>query len=150
MQAAAIWFQMSATPLTLLQVNEYLQEMGAEVKETEWRLGDVVVPQLQVTSPVMFLVQLEDEEWVIEEAEELSHLAPLEVRAKLSICDARLAFGDADDESATTTDQGIFVLAGWTGFDPANPQVRILLEGLARIVDGIVNDKTSGTYWVPS
>lgn len=47
MQAAAIWFQMSATPLTLLQVNEYLQEMGAEVKETEWRLGDVVVPQLQ-------------------------------------------------------------------------------------------------------
>ncbi|RVN53603.1 hypothetical protein CN104_32320, partial [Sinorhizobium meliloti] len=78
MQAAAIWFQMSATPLTLLQVNEYLQEMGAEVKETEWRLGDVVVPQLQVTSPVMFLVQLEDEEWVIEEAEEFSHLAPLE------------------------------------------------------------------------
>ncbi|WP_234843255.1 hypothetical protein [Sinorhizobium meliloti] len=74
-------------------MNEYLQEMGAEVKETEWRLGDVVVPQLQVTSPVMFLVQLEDEEWVIEEAEEFSHLAPLEVRAKLSICDARLAFG---------------------------------------------------------
>ena len=149
MQAARIWFKQPFPPLTLFQVKEYLQAMGAEVNETEWRLGGYVVPQLLIVSPIVFLAQLEDEEWVVEEAEDFSQHAPSAMRAKLSNCDARLSFGGTDDEKVTTTDQGTFVVAGWTEFDPANPQARKVLEELARRVDGLFEDNTSGTWWAP-
>lgn len=149
MQAARIWFRQSVPPLTLSQVKEYLQAMGAEVNETEWRLGDYVIPQLLIVSPIVFLAQLEAEEWVVEEAEDFAQSSPSAMRAKLSNCDARLSFGGTKDEKVTTTDQSTFVVAGWTEFDPANPQARILLEGLARRVDGLFEDNTSGLWWAP-
>ncbi|WP_218967602.1 hypothetical protein [Puniceibacterium antarcticum] len=119
------------------------------MNETEWRLGGYVVPQLLIVSPIVFLAQLEDEEWVIEKAEDFSQRAPSAMRTKLSICDARLSFGGTEDEKVTKTDQGTFVVAGWTEFDPAHPQARILFEGLARRVDGIFEDNTSGIWWAP-
>jgi hypothetical protein len=149
MQAARIWFKQPIPSLTLSQVKEYLQAMGAEVNETEWRLGGYVVLQLLIVSPIVFLAQIEDEEWVVEEAEDFSQRAPLAMRTKLSNCDVRLSFGGTDDEKVTTTDQGTFVVAGWTEFDPANPQARILLEGLARRLDGLFEDNTSGIWWAP-
>lgn len=150
MQSARIWFRQPVPPLTLSQVKEYLQEMGAEAHDTEWRLDGFVVPQLLIVSPIVFLAQLEDEEWVIEEAEDFSQRAPSTMRTKLSICDARLSFGGTEDEKVITGNQGTFVVAGWTEFDPANPQARILLEGLAHRVGGLFEDNTSGTWWEPT
>ncbi|RWR25512.1 hypothetical protein D2T29_21910 [Sinirhodobacter populi] len=150
MQSARIWFQKPATAITLTQCKEYLQGMGVEVIDTEWRLEGYVVPQLHVTNPSNFLMQLEDDSWVVEEAEEISRSAPEALRGRLSNCEARLSFGDASDESVTTTDRGIFVMAGWTSFDPEEPQARELLEALTRMVDGIFEDNTTGTWWVPT
>ncbi|WBU62677.1 hypothetical protein PAE61_09830 [Paracoccus aerodenitrificans] len=131
-------------------MKKYLQETGAEVKGTEWRLGNYVVPQLHVTSPADFVMQLEDEVWIIEEAEEFSQRAPAPISERLSICDARLSFGEANDENAITTDQGIVVATDWSTFDPEEPQARILLEALARMVDGLLEDNVSGTWWAPT
>lgn len=132
-------------PLTLSQVKERLQAMGAEVKETEWRLEHCIIPQLQIVAPVVFLATLDNNEWVVEEAEESSLHAPATVRSRLSRCNARLEFGGANND-AVMTDQGMFV-AAWTGLDPAEPHVRILLEGLARGVDGLFEDNVNGTWW---
>lgn len=150
MQTARIWFRQPAPPLTLSHVKEWLRAMGAVVHDTEWRLGDYVAPQLLIVSPIVFLAQLEDEEWVIEEAEDFSERAPAAIRTKLSDCDARLSFGGTDDEKVISTDQGAFAVVGWTAFDPENQQARKLLEGLARRVDGLFEDNTSGTWWAPT
>lgn len=147
MQAARIWFRQPNPPLTLSQVKGSLKAMGAVVHDTEWRLSGYVVPQLLIVSPIVFLAQLEDEEWVIEEAEDFSESAPAAIRTKLSVCNARLSFGRTDDEKIIPTDQGTFTVAGWTAFDPENPQARLLLEGLARRVDGLFENNTSGTWW---
>lgn len=150
MQAARIWFQKPVPPLTLSQVKEHLQGMGIEANDTEWRSGGYLVPQLHVTSPANFITQLEDEAWIIDEAEEIAQLAPALIRDRLSVCDARLSFGGAHDENSITTDQGAFAIAGWTNFDPGEPKVKILLEALARMVDGVFEDNTTGTWWVPT
>jgi len=126
-----------------------MQGMGIEVSDEEWRLGDYVVPQLHITNPADFLIQMEDQAWIIEEAEEISQIAPASIRDRLSICNARLSFGDAHDNN-TTTEHATFVIAGWTRFDPGEPQAKILLESLARMVNGVFEDNTTGDWWVPT
>lgn len=148
MQAARIWFQNTVPPITLSQIKEYLQGMGIKVRDVERRLGDYVVPQLYITNPADLLMQIEDEDWVIEEAEQFSQFAPASIRDRLSICNARLCFGDARDDSINT-DHGTFVLAGWTSFDPGKPQAKKLLESLARLVNGLFEDNTTGDWWAP-
>jgi hypothetical protein len=62
MQAARIWFQNPVPPITLSQIKEYLQGMSIDVSDVEWRLCDYVVPQLHITNPADFLMQIEDED----------------------------------------------------------------------------------------
>ena len=150
MQAARIWFRQSNPRVTLSRVRDDLHALGAEVEETEWRLGAYVVPQLLIVSPIACLAQLEDDDWVIEEVEDFASRAPAEMCSRLSQCDARLSFGGADDERAVTTDRGTFVQSGWTDFDPSEPTARALLQALARRIDGLLEDNTLGTWWTAS
>ncbi|WP_421709713.1 hypothetical protein [Algihabitans sp.] len=148
MQSARIWFRQSCPPITLATVETFLEELGAKVAKTEWTLGTFVIPQLHVMQPVPFLIQLNDDEYVVEEAEEFVELAglPSEIRTKLSTLDARLEVGDVS-ENAFVLGEAINVFEGWTNFDPSHPKVLELLRKLAIEFDGIFEDNVNGIWW---
>jgi hypothetical protein len=60
-----------------------------------------------------------------------------------------LSFGDARDDDITT-DHSTFVFAGWTSFDPREPKAKMLLETLARLVNGIFENNMTGDWWAPT
>ena len=150
MQSARIWFRQPDPGVTLGSVKKQLEAKGAQVEETEWSLGSFSVPQLHVLQPIPFLIQLNDDEYVVEEADEFSKFesVPVEIRPKLAACDARLEIGDIS-ENAAITDQEIFVIAGWTNFDPSHPTARDFLIGLATSLDGVFEDNVNGFWWTP-
>ena len=61
MQSATIWFNKGLNPLSLTSLKVILwDDLCCTVEDTEWRLDSFVVPQLKVTAPAQFLLQIED------------------------------------------------------------------------------------------
>ena len=148
MQSARIWFQQTDPPITLASVSEYLIALGTQIEETSWSLGAFVVPQIYILEPVPFLLQINNDDYVYEEAKEFSkHEIMLDrFSIKLASCDARLEIGDVSENSAII-DQETFVFESWTGFDPELPQAGKLLKLLARRFHGVLEDNVNGTWW---
>ena len=149
MQAARIWFRNTTPPVTLADIEAMLTAMGAVVTPAQWQMGDIIVPQLQVSHPAHFLTQIETADYVPVEAQECADDASPDIAEHLRACDARLVFGDSADDTLVASDQGLVAFTGWTTFDPANPAARALLEGLTRRLNGVFNDNVNGGYWKP-
>lgn len=150
MQSARIWFRQTHPPITLAVVEAFLIQLGAKFEKAEWTLGEFVVPQLHVLQPVSFLIQINDDEYVVEEAEEFAMLegVPNNIKERLSALDCRLEVGSVEDYSVVQ-DEETTVFAGWTDFDPSHPKALELLRRLATKLDGIVEDNVNGTWWSP-
>ena len=148
MQSARIWFRQPHPSIALTNVDTFLNELGATTEETEWSLGTFVVPQIYVIQPVPFLIQLNTDDYVVEEAKEFSELGsvPDNLSEKLSSCDARLEIGDVS-ENSVIYGREITAFAGWTGIDPGHPELQKLLRALASKLDGIFEDNVNGTFW---
>ena len=100
MQSATIWFNKGLNPLSLTSLKVILwDDLCCTVEDTEWRLDSFVVPQLKVTAPAQFLLQIEDNPLYVpaearETAEEFGRGLPPIKRAALATCDARVTFGE--------------------------------------------------------
>lgn len=147
MQSARIWFQQTSQPVTLAFVKKFFEKLGVQFEEVEWTLGTFTVPQLYVTQPVPFLIQLNDDEYVLEEAAEFaaSEDLPHNIRTKLPASNARFEIGDTS-ENTNLSDKGITVFAGWTSFDPSHPKALALLQRLAAEVNGVFEDNVHGMW----
>ena len=148
MQSARIWFRQTRSPVTLSAVEALLASLGATVEKTEWKLGTFVVPQLRVIQPAPFLIQLNDGEYVVEEAEEFAEFdnVPREIKAKLLASDTRLEVGDVS-ENSVISETGVTVFEGWTSFDPSQPKTLHLLRQLTAEFRGILEDNVNGSWW---
>lgn len=133
MQSARIWYDADRYPVTLAGLSETLtKDLGYSVQDWAWTLGSTVIPQLRVTGPVRLLMQIEDDPWVEEEAEEfatlLSALLTPEGMGMMLAANARIAVGDAPDGPV----------------DPAEPATHALLLALARHLAGVFEDNVNG------
>ena len=150
MQSARIWFKQSEQPFDLLSLKEFLEASGLTVRNTEWRLQSYVVPQLHIATDQPFLVQLNDDEYIVEEAEESSEWHKNDMRPetllKLSNCDARFEIGDGNEAVVTTT-EGVFSFVGWTSLDPSLPEMRRIFISMTEAVDGVFEDNVNGFWW---
>lgn len=141
MQTARIWFARDGADMSLPRAKSLLEAAGARVEETAWRLEGLVVPQLHVLTPVPLLLQLNEDDDVIEEAEEFAALpeVPEALRPALARCDARLEIGgeaENPDVAATGPD-----------FDPGAPAARRLLAPLVAALGGVFEDNVSGGFF---
>jgi hypothetical protein len=104
-----------------------------------------------MTAPAHFLLQIEDEPHVVEEAEELGGALPPYARTAGASCDARVAISVERDIPVTVqTDGGIFAFVGPPAFDPGDPVVSPLLKSIARRLDGFFCDNaTEPSPWEP-
>ncbi len=117
------------------------------VRHTEWRLQDFVVPQLHVASNQPFLVQLNDDEYVTEDAAEMHQGdLPPKTLSKLGKCDVRFEIGDGNEAVVTTTED-VFSFEGWTSLDPGLPEIRSIFISIAQALDGIFQDNVNGFWW---
>lgn len=148
MQAAMIWFKKTSPEITLETIKNILeQDCNAKVEYTSWQLESFVVPQLKVTHPLEFLIQLNTQD-VNEEAKECSDdlkLSPM-LREKLASCDVRLECGD-DCDTIIHTENSILHFVGETEFDPAQPEAFKILSYLAQSLGGIFDDNVNGRYY---
>lgn len=150
MQSARIWFQQGRPPFDLVRLKENLEALGLTVRRTEWRFQHIAIPQLHVATDPPFLVQMNDDEYIIEEAEEFAELHKValtpDAYAKLRTCDARFEIGDGNEAAVTTAD-GVFSFAGWTSLDPGLPEVRRIFISITTAVDGVFEDNVNGLWW---
>ena len=95
-------------------------KLQCAVEYAEWRLGEFVVPQLRVTSPACFLLQINDDASVCVEMSELTALDEHPVtptqRAELLSSTALIEIGEP--EPVERSELGVLVYAGFTHFDP--------------------------------
>jgi hypothetical protein len=153
MQSALIWFNKGLNPLSLASLKVILSDnLCCTVEDTEWRLDSFVVPQLKVTAPAQFLLQIEDNPRYVpaeakETAEEFGRALPPIKRAALASCDARVRFGENEPPAATGSDGSVNVFAGWTTLDPSEPVFRSILRAITAQVDGFLWDNVHGTFW---
>lgn len=150
MQTARIWFKRGQQPFDLSRLKDFLEASGLTVRHTEWRLQSYVVPQLHVATEQPFLVQMNDDEYVDEEAEEFSELhkhdmAP-KIFSKLNDCNIRFEIGDGND-TVITTNEGVFSFVGWTSLDPSQPEMRRIFLSITEAVDGVFEDNVNGFWW---
>ncbi|WP_295531498.1 hypothetical protein [uncultured Thioclava sp.] len=150
MQSARIWFKRGQQPFDLLRLKEFLEASGLTVRNTEWQLQSYIVPQLHIATEQPFLIQLNDDEYVDEEAEEFSEwhkndLAP-ETFLKLNECNVRFEIGDGND-TVLTTSEGIFSFVGQTSLDPSLPEMRRIFISITEAVDGVFEDNVNGFWW---
>ena len=153
MLSAQIWFNQRLHPLSLSRLKALLaDELGCTVEDAEWRLNEFVVPQLRITAPARFLLQIEDDPHVAEGAKELSEefggTLPPGARTAWAECDARVAIGVESEIPVTVhTDSGVFGVVGPPTFDPGDPVVNPLLKSIASRLDGFLWDNVNGTVW---
>jgi hypothetical protein len=151
MQSARIWFDAEAYPLDLNGLRDLLVSLGCVVQETEWRLGDEVVPQLAVKSPTPFLIQIDGNDWVQEEAEELAEAYADQMTGEqasfMRSCRVRLEVGD--NEEVDVTGKGVTSWAGFTQFDPGSGKARKVLRALTVALGGVFEDNVNGVVWCP-
>ena len=153
MQDARIWFRQDEGPLSLSVLKSVLEsKIGCQVEDAEWRLGDYVVPQLRITSPLTVLLQIEaDPDYVPEEAVEFSNIFADQLsrddQARLALCNARIAIGDSPPAVSLGEDGSINAWVGWTSFDPGEEVTNAVLRQLAIHLDGFLHDNVNGTIW---
>ena len=151
MQSVRIWFSSDQGDVSIETLKSFLaSQFGCAVVETEWRAGEYVVPQLSITSPVQFLLQIENEEWVKEEAEEFAEMYQDSVAAsklsELRNADARIAIGNNDPPAEAVGDQ-LVAFAGWTHVDPSDARTATILQAVALHVNGVLEDNVNGRIW---
>lgn len=150
MQSAMIFYKQRTPPVGLWHAREVFERLGANVEDTEWRLGSFVVPQLSVTGKANFLIQNSDHESVIEESEWFADIAgdklTAPLLAKLKESDARFETGD-NPVAVISENVGIVSLAGQTSFDPCKLDARAMLQALAREVGGVFYDNVNEAWW---
>jgi len=142
-----IWFKQTSPEVTLETIKNILeQEYGAKVEYTQWKLKTFVVPQLKVTCPVEFLIQLNNTD-VNEEAQEFAQSDNIStaLREKLITCDARLECGD-DCYRTVISENSVTGIIEPTEFDPNQPEAHRILSQLSRTLEGIFDDNVNGLY----
>ncbi len=151
MQAVRIWYHARRSSVSLEALKAYLEMMGCVVEDHMWQLGDTRIPQLKITSPAEFHLQIDAEEWVAEEAREFAEIYQgMLSRAEacyLSAAIARLEIDTAADP-VVVTDDAVSVFAGATTFDPTEPEVAKILKLLGSYLSGVVEDNVNGQIQV--
>jgi hypothetical protein len=153
MQSARIWFQKRIHAETLTSLKAFLEgELKCTVVFAEWRLGSFVVPQLDVSAPRKFLLQIDDHPDIVPaEAREFSDRrsdALSSDQAKyLAASDARIDIG-LNDPPPIVSDRGLTAFAGFSSIDPAEPQLQELLRAITRRVQGVLEDNVNGHIWL--
>jgi hypothetical protein len=149
MQTARIWYSPGSRTVSLdLLAKRLSGPLNCTVERAEWQMDDTIVPQLRITSPATFLIQLNNDDYVAEEAiEQAAYLRdqgfPPQITDKLRNCTRRLEIGEGDVISSTDP---ATVFAGWTPLDPAEPALNRILTGLTSGLDGVFEDNVNGKY----
>lgn len=151
MDSAHIWFRQQRPVITLAHAGDLFREAGLTVERAEWRLYDDVIPQLLVKTHIPFLIQIDDDAIVAEEAVEVSEWHegefPDAMLSKLKRSNTRFDVG-APEERVQIVDGPLVFLDAYE-INPSKPEIWSLLQLLARAVDGVLYDNVNGNYWAP-
>ena len=149
MQSARIWYNAAQHTITLGELKALLiQDLDCQVMDWEWRFEAVTVPQLRVTWPVRFLLQINTHPDVEIEADEfvgvLADRLPKGADVQLHAATARIEAGDDDGTDAAVEGS----MAAWSEFDPADPDSHRILLAVARKLGGLFEDNINGRAMV--
>jgi hypothetical protein len=149
MQSARIWYNAEQHHLSLAELKVFLiQDLGCQVMDWEWRLETISVPQLRVTWPARFLLQIDTHPDVAVEADEfvgiLAAKLPKGADVQLHAATARIEAGDDDGTDLAVAGR----MAEWSELDPADPNIHRILLSIARKLGGLFEDNINGRVMV--
>jgi hypothetical protein len=109
-----------------------------------------VFPLVRVTSPIAFVVVVNDTPDCVEEIREIAneaeekHELPKELIEKLRRCNARLDVSSANNRTRVTNKA--VIVEATTDLDPTNPAVQIVLQTLQDATNGLTFDCVNGGW----